>query len=343
MFVADSIEDFVSVAAPFAAIPNFDTVLDFMASLDKNGSIHRDACLQVFDAVKKHETDSAFERLCCLIHRDMEYQIRESFKTEVDTAAWLSHIIVTAGAVLQEVFIQKKKKSIADAVTAVFGEIPAMKLANYSEALSTRLADRQLGSFKYVIPLNYLSAFLKSVPAHHLRLFSEVMTIKSMTNVSDALKGLFDSSHELDEVARRLVDFDVSLAPENQPGYGLDKVLKSHLMPDAVRMGAVRDVDLSNATAFGIIRDADNSIYEAIQILQQLYTDSEKMHGDIVVNWKEIGMQLETNAHAYIGAVLQNAKDFQHLIEMFIPFQHNTVKAEVKQAAPPVYDTVAAN
>jgi hypothetical protein len=327
--LVDNLADFVSVTVPFAGIDGLDTVFAFLHQICNGVEIQESDFARIWKLTQLHEQNYVVENICRCIRQNTDYT-PEFFTVPLNSVGkWLHALLSKAGITLHDIYEEQRKQRITTAEQAVFGDVPLQLLKHYTKQFGDRLGERQLGAFRYTEPLNCVYAFLKLPEIKNFSQFIQVLTIRGKAYAPDSLQSLFEGYHMLADMPHVIEALDGKLASNCQPGYELEHVLKTHVIDEELRLSVVRDIDLANAEAAGIIRTCMNALAQLVIILRRLSDDAAKVMGEMVTNWNQVERLLNKTAAEILDETSLKMEQMNRLLDEVVVVEPDNMKKTV--------------
>lgn len=301
----------------FMITSDWDVLRRFFASIGFPEVISRDDHGVLYQKATHLENDKVLLSMCKIVKQNMNYEINQAIVPPGKMEQMLSKIFHDADTTIKEIFQTQKREKVDAILAGLFTPESELTLDNYSPKISEQLATRKFGHFEYAEPLGYLHAFLQENTSESLKKFSDSLTIKGKSNMTNFMKDFFQMSEELSVIFDGIAKLELKASSNSPSGYRVLQAAKSSENEYVDHAHVSRDVEILNGEAAIIMRKAQNILPIFKDIISKLAVDSEKAHGEIIENWNEINAMTEHSAHDYLAPLADKTEKISMLLSIF--------------------------
>ena len=247
-----------------------------------------------------------------------DFSMKVKLPNERIVEDYLNRLKTQTEMTLQKLVKEKKNKKIDQLANQVFGTTAISRMKNYTDKMNLTFAKRLLGGYTYVVPLNYLKAFLIDYLKKDIRELVNTLIVRGQWSTNVVSNQLSEAFHRLMELSEELVKFDDSLAEDGELGIKLKRFMaksdkdKSQLNRTRLVLKEVND------SAAGMINESAQNLIAMGKSLKTILEDYKQEHHELIMNWKEVEGAYEKPVDQYISEVYKKIYYFIQLLQMYM-------------------------
>ena len=223
-----------------------------------------------------------------LIQQNPGYVTKPGKSIEHITEKYIDSIRQEAEKTLEHIQIAQKSSKIDSLVNSIFGTTTIVRMKNYTEDQSSIFERRNIGSFSYHQPMNFMKAFLLDYVKKDVRELADLILVRGKWSTSALSTPMSEAYHQILDLSNKIMDFDETLAD----GSVINGKLKNLLVRcerDKEAMNIMRTIlKDTNSAARDILVAGTQEIITFARQLKVVLEDYAKTHPEMVINWKEL-------------------------------------------------------
>jgi hypothetical protein len=181
-----------------------------------------------------------------------------------------------------------RSEAASSIVTQLFGDGAATRLKNYNETKNDQLADLGLPVFEFASPLNYTKAFSTDRYNAFIRnIVNELIIAGSFINKT-ILNNLSNNYYALNNLIKKIDDFDDDLDIDGTSGSTLNRFLRSISKEKSSRSVLEKTITKVNKRARLLITEEVVHVKEMAFIIKKILDEYKSNSPSIVFNIKKI-------------------------------------------------------
>lgn len=316
--IIDELKHVLEIIMTLDTKANWDELLDLLREYRQNEVVSPGDWKRLLKRLEMLQKTEVLQMVIQLIEKDPFYRPGVRISNERITDAYLSNLKVNIDLTMRTIANNRKTLKVENLARKVFGTAPKCRLSNYTESANRSFAKRTLPGYLHVEPLNYLKAFLLDFYKKDVKEVVSQLLIHGKWLTNSVSGTLSDAHQQLLIICKELLDFDASLAEDEELG-----IIVKNAYFKAVRskraMAVLSQVlnDINDTAKQLIYRGAQNCITVG-KALRAALEDVGKESPELIVNWQELDMLSEVNIKGKIVAVYNKLYAFVQLIKMLV-------------------------
>ena len=229
-----------------------------------------------------------FDMMIQLATKDPSYATDVSEKKEHVVEGFIESTKKQVGNSIKKLESEQKNSKIDGLLVQIFNTNNINSLKNYTKEKSAALEKKNLGSFEYAAPLNYLKYFLVEFVKRDVREYADLILIRGKWASAQLSTEMSTFFHVLMESSDSIASFDTTLSEEAETGKKIKTLLpRTDRDREATNIihTTLRDV---NALAREYLINATKAMIGFAKILKSVIEDHQKGKGEVIINWKEL-------------------------------------------------------
>ncbi len=292
-YIAEDLKNFVSILYSLPLDDNWDDLMLLFKNARGVEPIKPGQWNKVVKNLQKMRDSRVFDMIIQLVTKDPNYATDSIVKQEHAVESYIENIKTQTSNTLRKLETEQKNSKIDSILVQIFNTSAVVILKNYTEKNSSLYEKKNLGSFQYAKPLNYLKAFLVEYVKRDVREYSDLVLIRGKWTLAPLSTEMSNQYHEMLEASEAITAFDDKLAETAELGIKLKTYLpRADRDRDAKNIINTTLKD-SNALAKEFIVNTTKAMIGYAKTLKMLIEDHQKPKGEIVMNWKELDRYAE--------------------------------------------------
>ena len=251
-------------------------------------AVPRDAWRRVTHLIRKLQSSRELELAVQLFTRNPFYKPKPRVYRDNVVEDFLSRFKLQTEATVQKLAKERKAGKLQSLLTQLFGSRSHMRLANLTEEANNQFAQKLLGGFSYVVPLNCLQSFLADHLESELGRSVEFLLIPAKWADNSHSRAVSDAFHHLQGIAHEITVLDGSLSQEQELGRRLSSVLSRADKNQQAQYLARRMVEKVNAQSKELLLRASQQCVALGKELKLVIDDTQTNNSQLILNWREL-------------------------------------------------------
>jgi hypothetical protein len=234
-----------------------------------------------------------------------------SFPSEQLSAAWVEQKNREVRRIIDEIADNQRNSQIRALEKAVFGGAGPARLNYYTSEKSRILIQKELDGYVYAPALNHLTAFILDYLGRETQELCEILLVRGQWTNNAVSRAMSDGFHNVIEIMADIKELDETLSENGSNGPRLRGALL-RVDRDRTQSRYINSiVDTVNEEALALINHAVQFLIIVGKHFKILLEDHQKKHGELMMNWKELGQVSKT-------PMLQRLSDGYKKINYFV-------------------------
>jgi len=316
--IIDELKHFLEIIMTIDTKANWDELLDLLREYRQNEAVSPGDWTRLLKRIETLQNTEVLQMVIQLIEKDPFYKPGVRISNERITDTYLSNLKVNIDLTMRTIVNNRKTLKVENLVRKVFGSAPKSRLSNYTESANRSFAKRTLTSYLHVELLNYMKAFLLDFYKKDVKEIVSRLLINGKWLTNSVSGTLSDTHQQLLFICKELLDFDASLAEDEELG-----IVVKNAYVNAVRgkhsMAVLSQVlnEINDTAKQLIYRGAQNCITVG-KALRVALEDIGKNPPELILNWKELDMLSEGSIKGRIVSVYNKLYAFVRLIKTLV-------------------------
>lgn len=292
-YVVDDLADFCSVAY---AITD-DTIIwgdlfEFFKQTNSVEIISLSNWKKIIARVKTLQSSSAFDLLIRHASGRLKYVTQIDSVYEEIIEPYTSYIESETVKILNKLQHMQNDSKSNQLCMQIFGNTEFQSIKNYVYTANDIFSKKELNTFEYAKPLNYLKTFLLEYVKKNLREFYDIVVIRGQW-ISSLSAPMSNAYQELLKISDAITNFDNELAEDGPIGSKIKTLLPKTAHDTGAESIINRLISDSNDQAKSFLLTSTQALITIGKTLKQLIEDYLKQKPVIMQNWKELEKYFE--------------------------------------------------
>ncbi len=317
-YVSDDIKDFLDIAPLVKPDVDWEGLFSILQVYKGTTIVPEKGWRQILRSVSEVTKSHILELIVAHIDSNPGYSPAPQPPNNKIVDEYLSKIKNQTEITIQKILNERRKNKIDSLAKAVFGTAAVSRTRNYTDKANLTFSKKMLGGFTYVVPLNYLKAFLLDYVKGDIKQVVDTLLIRGQWSTTIMSQQLSESFHQLVNLTDQLLEFDDSLSEEGERGAAIKKAI--HKSDRDKSMIRVLKQYLSNANkeALRIITESAQNLVAVAKYLKQVLEDHKRKPPEVIVNWKEIESAFENDVNEEIARLYKQIYYFTQLLQYYV-------------------------
>lgn len=317
-YVVDDLKDFLAVAYNITDEKIlWDDLFEYLKSTRGSELVPSGTWKKIVAKIRSIQASEAFELMIQHITQNPVYAPHVSFDVEPLIEPYLDRITDETNAILSKINTAQKDAKASDLCGQIFGNADLNSLKNYVSSTNDLLGKKNLKTFQYCEPLNYLKTFILEYVKKDIREFYEVVVIRGQWDPS--LSGPMSNAYQdLLKTSDQITNFDNDLAEDGTLGTKIKTLLpKTQHDPGAENI-INRVVEDSNKLAHSYLLQSTQGLVTIAKTLKLLIEDYVKPKPVMVQNWRELERYIEHPMKEFSVNIYKKIYLFVQLMQQYL-------------------------
>ncbi len=317
-YIVDDLKDFVAVAYAITdETIEWNSFFDFLKESRGAELISAGTWKKIIAKIKSLQSSDSFELMIRHISQNPNYKTQVNFHPESIVGPYVDKIEDETRKELSKM-VSAKKESMANSLCEqIFGTTDISNLRNYTTAYNSVFEKKELDSFLYSEPVNYLKTFLVEYVKKDIREFFDVVVVRGQWDTGLAAP-MSNAYQELLKTSDDITVFDAELAEDGALGIKIKTLLPKTAHDPGAENIINRVIADSNDRAKGFILSSTQNLITIGKTLKQLIEDYLKQKPVLVHNWKELERFLDHPMKDFSVNIYKKIYLFVQLMQQYL-------------------------
>ena len=287
-YIAEDLKNFAEILNSLPLNEEWDDLMAMFKTTRGVELVKPNQWNKIVQKLRQLRDTRVFDMMIELTTKNPAYVTDSAVKQEHIVESFIESTKNQTANTIKKLENEQKNSKIDSLLVQIFNTDSIVILKNYTEAGSAPLERKNLGSFEYAKPLNYLKAFLVEFVKRDVREYADLVLIRGKWTLPELSTEMSNNYHQMFEASDEITQFDGKLNEEAEIGIKIKT-----LLPRADRdreanniiKTTLRDI---NSLAREYLVNTTKSMINFAKILKSVIEDHQKPKGEIVMNWKEL-------------------------------------------------------
>jgi hypothetical protein len=315
-YVADDLREVWDCILALDTTADWTPLLEVLRSYRDVEIVPRDAWKRILNALSQLKRSRLLELIIKHAEGEPNYRPHPAVHGERIVDAYLQKFRTQAELAAQKVVSDERGRRIDELARAVFGTQPAQRLRYYSERANAELRRKIMSGYAHTVPLNYLAAYLQDHFDKEMRPAVDLMLIRGKWATNVVSQHVSESLHSLLEYRDGLARLDQTLSDEGDFGTKIAVALRKIERDRSVAPEVRKMLQEVNGMAREIMVGVLQNLIGLGKNLKGLIDDRGKKPGEVILNWKELELEMAGLTETMVSAY----KRLYHLVQLLQMF-----------------------
>ncbi|MDX9800723.1 MAG: DUF5312 family protein [Spirochaetia bacterium] len=316
------VDDLIDSSSIFPLLLRYDSwkeVFEVLKVFKGQDVLSRDDWNKLLKVISSINNSEVITYIIKLITRDPFYTPSTEEKVDDIVEEYFGKLKTSVAMTIQKVANEKKNNRKEAVLNQIFGTTAISRMKNYTEASNSVFRGKMLGGYLYIDIMNYMKAFMLDYVKKDLMRIINFLVVKAEWKTNIFSKELSDALEELIAVSDRILEFDQSLAADEDVGAKMNTFLK-RMTSDPRYKGEIKKLlhDI-NSKVIVIAQDAHRNLVKIAQKLAEIlpdFTEPPKM--GIIINPAFVKSAYGNDIEADIKTIYKQIYHFLSLIKLML-------------------------
>ena len=272
---------------------------------------------KVVAKIKNIQQSGAFDMMIRHISGNADYitQIPSHYSSLIEP--YVDKIQEEMRTTLSKIGSQQKENKANQLCAQIFGSSDFQTLHFYTTAVNDAYIKKDLSTYIYAEPLNYLKAFLIEYVKKDIREFFDVVVVRGQWDASLA-NPMSNAYQELLKISDEITAFDNDLSEEGGSGLKIKTLLPKTAHDPGAENIINRVISDSNEQAKNYLITSAQDLVTIGKTLKILIEDYSKQKAEIVHNWRELERYIDHPMKEFSVAIYKKIYLFVQLMQQYL-------------------------
>ena len=317
-YIVDNLQDFCTVAY---MITNdslvWSDLFDYLKATHPSVVVELNSWKKIVAKVRSIQASQAFELMIQHIAKKPDYRTYIHDDLPELTETYIEKIKKDTYATLNKISSQIKKSMANSLATQIFGPKEVRMLQHYNAAMNETFIKKNLSTYLYAEPLNYLKAFLLGFVKTELREYYDVVVIRGQcdTELSSPFSNAFE---ELLTTLENISKLDNTLAENGPNGVKIKTLLPKTAHDNGAENIINRIINDSNEEARAYLMTSTQNLITLGRTIKQLIEDYMKKKPVLIANWHELEKYIDLPMKDFSVNIYKKMYLFVQLMQQYL-------------------------
>ena len=317
-YIADDLKDFCAVA--YAITDEnllWNELFAFFKATQSTETISLGNWKKLVAKMKNIQQSGALELMIRHISGNTDYvtQVPSHYTSLIEP--YVDKIQEEIRTTVSKIGSQQKESKALQLCDQIFGSSDFQTLHFYISGANETFSKKELDTFDYTEPLNYLKGFLLEYVKKDIREFYDVVVVRGQWDASLA-NPMSNAYQELLKISDEITAFDNDLSEDGASGLKIKNLLPKTAHDPGAENIINRVISDSNEQARGYLVTASQDLITIGKTLKQLIEDYTKQKPEIVQNWRELERFLDHPMKEFSVGIYKKIYLFVQLMQQYL-------------------------
>lgn len=317
-YIIDNLKDFISIAYSLVDDSIFwDDLFEFIKATRGSEPIPLSNWKKIIAKIKTIKASGAFDLMVRHITRDPRYEPEVHYSTEILVEPYLDNLQEEVMSTISKISYAQKESKANSFCEQIFGTSDISLLKNYTSGINSTFEKKELNTFIYSEPLNYLKAFILEYVKKDIREIYDVVVIRGQWDASLSAP-MSNAYQELLKASDAITLFDSELAEDGSLGTKIKTLLPKTAHDPGAENIINRVISDSNDQAHGFLLSCTQELVTIGKTLKQLIEDYVKPKPVLVQNWRELERYIDHPMKEFCVNIYKKIYLFVQLMQQYL-------------------------
>lgn len=317
-YIIEDLADFCAVA--YAITDDsllWNNLFDFFKETQHSETVSLGNWKRIVARIRSIQASEAFEMIIRHTSGKLNYKTKvEPAKDEL-IEVYQENLETNTRKILTKLTSMQRASKANQLCMQIFGNTGFKNLNNYTEPMNEIFSKKQLATYTYAKPLNYLKTFLTDFVKKDVRIYYDVVVIRGAWD-SGMSAPMSNAYQELLQICDQITAFDEGLAEDGVYGTKIKNLLPKTARDPGAEQIINRVITDSNDQAKGFLISSTQNLITIGKTMKQLIEDYMKQKPMIVQNWKELERFLDAPMKDFSVNIYKKIYMFVQLMQQYL-------------------------
>ena len=317
-YITDDLKDFCAAAYAITDENLFwNELFAFFKATQSTETITLGNWKKIVAKMKNIQQSGAFDLMIRHISGNTDYvtEIPSHYTSLIEP--YLDKIQEEIRTTISKIGSQQKENKANQICEQIFGSTDFQTLHFYTVSANDTFSKKELGTYIFTEPLNYLKAFLLEYVKKDIREFFDVVVVRGQWDASLA-NPMSNAYQELLKISDEITTFDNDLSEDGGSGLKIKTLLPKTAHDPGAENIINRIISDSNEQARGYLVTASQDLITIGKTLKQLIEDYSKQKSEIVHNWRELERYIDHPMKEFSIGIYKKIYLFVQLMQQYL-------------------------
>ena len=317
-YITDDLKDFCAIAYAITDENLFwNDLFAFFKATQSTETITLGNWKKIIAKMKNIQQSGAFDLMIRHISGNTDYvtQIPSHYTSLIEP--YMDKIQEEIRTTISKIGSQQKENKANQICEQIFGSTDFQTLHFYTTGINETFIKKELGTYIYTEPLNYLKAFLLEYVKKDIREFFDVVVVRGQWDASLA-NPMSNAYQELLKISDEITAFDNDLSEDGGSGLKIKNLLPKTAHDPGAENIINRVISDSNEHAKSFLVTAAQDLITIGKTLKQLIEDYSKQKPEIVHNWRELERFIDHPMKEFSIGIYKKIYLFVQLMQQYL-------------------------
>ncbi len=317
-YITDDLKDFCAAAYAITDENLFwNELFAFFKATQSTETITLGNWKKIVAKMKNIQQSGAFDLMIRHISGNTDYvtEIPSHYTSLIEP--YMDKIQEEIRTTISKIGSQQKENKANQICEQIFGSTDFQTLHFYTVSANDTFSKKELGTYIFTEPLNYLKAFLLEYVKKDIREFFDVVVVRGQWDASLA-NPMSNAYQELLKISDEITTFDNDLSEDGGSGLKIKTLLPKTAHDPGAENIINRIISDSNEQARGYLVTASQDLITIGKTLKQLIEDYSKQKSEIVHNWRELERYIDHPMKEFSIGIYKKIYLFVQLMQQYL-------------------------
>ena len=317
-YITDDLKDFCAAAYAITDENLFwNELFAFFKATQSTETITLGNWKKIVAKMKNIQQSGAFDLMIRHISGNTDYvtEIPSHYTSLIEP--YMDKIQEEIRTTISKIGSQQKENKANQICEQIFGSTDFQTLHFYTVSANDTFSKKELGTYIFTEPLNYLKAFLLEYVKKDIREFFDVVVVRGQWDASLA-NPMSNAYQELLKISDEITTFDNDLSEDGGSGLKIKTLLPKTAHDPGAENIINRIISDSNEQAKGYLVTASQDLITIGKTLKQLIEDYSKQKSEIVHNWRELERYIDHPMKEFSIGIYKKIYLFVQLMQQYL-------------------------
>ena len=317
-YITDDLKDFCAAAYAITDENLFwNDLFAFFKATQSTETITLGNWKKIVAKMKNIQQSGAFDLIIRHISGNTDYVTEVPSHYTALIEPYMDKIQEEIRTTISKIGSQQKENKANQICEQIFGSTDFQTLHFYIGAANDTFSKKELGTYIFTEPLNYLKAFLLEYVKKDIREFFDVVVVRGQWDASLA-NPMSNAYQELLKISDEITAFDNDLSEDGGSGLKIKNLLPKTAHDPGAENIINRVISDSNEQARGFLVTASQDLITIGKTLKQLIEDYSKQKPEIVHNWRELERFIDHPMKEFSIGIYKKIYLFVQLMQQYL-------------------------
>lgn len=288
-YVLEDIRNFISIAWTLPLDWDWEDMFKLLKAIKGVEPVASGTWKKILNRIKTLREREPLEMMIQLISEDPQQKPSYTIEEYHIADDYFSAINKQVEETVEDIKKRQAASKVEGIASQIFGQGNMNSLKFYTPGESDIFERKNLGSYMYCEPLNYVKTFLLNYTKKEVRELSDIILVRGDWSNPQVSKPMSEAYHQLLEISEKITQLDEALSEHNNTGMKLKT-----LLPRSERDREARSIiqttlkDINNAAATMILSTNQNLITYARNLKMVLEDFVKFPKSEVILNWRDL-------------------------------------------------------